>query len=102
MDKDKRWPKEGYLQARVLKELRSLPNVAVVKVIQATESGVSDILCCANGRFIALELKADKGKPTALQLLFIDKVIKAGGIARVCYTWGDVVNALVGAVLEVK
>lgn len=100
MDKDKRWPKEAYFQARVMKELRQLPNVTALKVIQATDSGVSDILCCVNGRFVAIELKADKGKPTPLQLLFLSKVTKAGGIARVCYTWGDVVTALVGASLE--
>lgn len=91
------WPKEGELQSFVLKRLRAMPEIAVVKVIQATENGVSDILLCAKGRFIALELKSAKGKPTALQVLFIHKVIRAGGHANVCKCWPDVARVLADA-----
>ena len=84
------WQREGELQSYVLSRLRAMPEMAVVKVIQATENGVSDILLCAKGRFVALELKSEKGKPTALQLLFIHKVIQAGGHANVCKCWPDV------------
>ena len=31
-------------------------------------SGVPDFLCCVNGRFVAVEAKALRGKATALQL----------------------------------
>ena len=30
-------------------------------------SGVPDFLCCVNGKFLAIEAKAGKGKTTALQ-----------------------------------
>lgn len=88
------WPREGEFQSYALKRLRSMPGIVPVKVIQATENGVSDILLCVNGKFAALELKSEKGKPTALQLLFIQRVIQAGGSANVCKCWPDIARVL--------
>lgn len=42
-------------------------------------SGASDVIILAPSGFYALELKADKGKPTVEQLLFLDRVRAAGG-----------------------
>ena len=42
-------------------------------------SGVRDIICCVSGRFLAIECKAGKGKPTALQMHEIDSILSAGG-----------------------
>lgn len=47
--------------------------------------GVPDLLVCCNGLFIGVELKAPKGKPSALQLWNIDQIRLAGGIAMVLY-----------------
>lgn len=47
--------------------------------------GVADILCCINGLWISIEVKTEKGKPTKLQELDQDKVIKAGGTAIILY-----------------
>ena len=44
-------------------------------------SGVPDFLVCCNGRFYAIECKANGNKPTALQLKHLDDIRKAGGIA---------------------
>ena len=44
-------------------------------------SGVPDIICCVSGRFLAIECKAGKGKPTALQMHEIDSILSAGGSA---------------------
>lgn len=45
-----------------------------------TKAGVPDLLICCNGHFIAAELKADKGKPSELQIVALTKIQKAGGI----------------------
>lgn len=46
-------------------------------------SGVPDFLCCAGGHFLAIEAKANGGKPTALQLKNINEVNNCGGTAIV-------------------
>lgn len=48
-------------------------------------SGVPDFLCCVNGKFVGIEAKAGKGKPTALQLKNIRDIQKSGGLAVVVY-----------------
>lgn len=49
-------------------------------------AGISDMLVCVDGRFVAVEIKKDsKARVTELQKKFIDNVIKAGGIGFV--TW---------------
>lgn len=46
-------------------------------------SGVPDIVACVSGRFFAIECKAGKNKPTALQVREIESIRKAGGVAVV-------------------
>lgn len=46
-------------------------------------NGVPDLVCCYKGKFIGIECKAGKGKPTPLQLLNLEKISAAGGIALV-------------------
>lgn len=43
------------------------------------------MLVCCNGYFVGVELKAENGKPSELQLWNIDKIREAGGIAIVLY-----------------
>ena len=47
------------------------------------KSGVPDIICCYKGKFIAIECKAGKNKPTALQEKELAEIRSAGGIALV-------------------
>ena len=42
-------------------------------------SGVPDIICCAKGKFIAIECKAGDNKPTALQEKEMADIRNAGG-----------------------
>lgn len=42
-------------------------------------SGVPDFLCCLNGEFLAIEAKAGRGVPTALQEKNMRDIGKAGG-----------------------
>ena len=53
-----------------------------------TKSGIPDILACVNGYFVGIEVKAQNGKPSELQLYNVDKIRKAGGFAFVVYPWG--------------
>lgn len=46
-------------------------------------SGVPDFLCCAGGHFLAIEAKANGGKPTALQLKNLKQINDGGGTAVV-------------------
>jgi hypothetical protein len=46
-------------------------------------SGIPDIVCCHNGRFIAFECKAGKNKTTPLQDRQLEMIRQSGGIALV-------------------
>lgn len=48
-------------------------------------AGVPDFLCCANGRFLAIEAKAGKGTTTALQEKNLREIREAGGLTAVIY-----------------
>jgi hypothetical protein len=50
-----------------------------------TKSGIPDILCCCNGYFIGIEVKAPNGKPSELQKRNIQKINMSGGIGIVLY-----------------
>jgi hypothetical protein len=45
--------------------------------------GVPDIICCYKGHFVAIECKAGKNKPTALQERELKIIRDAGGYALV-------------------
>lgn len=46
-------------------------------------AGVPDFIVCHKGQFLAIETKAGKGKPTALQKLTMQQITAAYGIAIV-------------------
>lgn len=50
-----------------------------------TRSGIPDLLVCVNGYFLAIEVKAQTGKPSELQLWHRDQIRKAGGLAVIVY-----------------
>ena len=43
-------------------------------------SGVPDFLCCLNGKFLAVEAKANGGIPTALQQKHLHDIEKSSGV----------------------
>jgi hypothetical protein len=49
----------------------------------SANNGTPDILACLNGRFIGIEAKAGKNKPTDLQTLNLKRIDEAGGLAMV-------------------
>lgn len=50
-----------------------------------TKAGIPDILCCCNGFFIGIEVKAENGKPSDLQLRNLRLIDKANGFAILLY-----------------
>lgn len=50
-----------------------------------TKVGVPDILACINGYFVAIEVKAENGRPSELQFYNRDKIRKSGGISIILY-----------------
>jgi Holliday junction resolvase len=75
---------EAKVKARVVKLLK---EHKIYYFFPATHgfgrSGVPDIICCYNSQFLAIECKAGKNKPTALQEKEIKKIRDAGGFAFV-------------------
>lgn len=63
-----------------LKELkRSGGQVWWIKVSQMYGSGAPDVLMCVKGRFLAAELKSEKGVATDLQEKNLKEIGEAGG-----------------------
>lgn len=48
-------------------------------------SGIPDLLVCCNGYFLGIELKAQNGRPSELQLWNVKKIRESKGIAIVLY-----------------
>jgi Holliday junction resolvase len=59
-------------------------------------AGIPDIIICYNGRFVALEVKVGKNKPTRLQAATIEQIQKAGGTAEVVYSLEDAKKVIGG------
>jgi Holliday junction resolvase len=49
------------------------------------KAGVPDFIVCYRGLFLAIEVKAGKNKPTALQQRELKLIQEAGGFAMVLY-----------------
>ena len=50
-----------------------------------TKEGIPDLLICHKGSFMAIEVKAPKGRPSLLQLITLKKIREAGGIGILLY-----------------
>ena len=46
-----------------------------------TKAGIPDILACVNGYFVAIEVKAENGSPSELQIYNVKRINLTGGIA---------------------
>ena len=65
-------------------------------------SGIPDIICCYKGRFLGLEAKLPGGRLTALQKQELEKINRAGGIARRVESVDDVKAVIAQADRETK
>lgn len=68
--------------------MRNLKNQGIYTFSKEAASirGISDILGCYKGNFIALEVKKSKtAKRSALQEVFVNRITQEGGFARFVY-----------------
>lgn len=75
--------KETRFKMKVQSKLAGLPTLWIVKIQQVALRGIPDILMCANGTFVAWELKVGNNKVTDLQQHILNKITKANGVARI-------------------
>lgn len=80
---------EAAIQNKIIKYLKSI-GAYTIKTISTNRNGTPDILCCLNGKFIALEVKTNKGITSALQEHHIKEIKNCGGIAAVVRSVDDV------------
>jgi len=68
----------------------------VIKIVRANKSGVSDLAVCADGKFIAIEVKAEGKKRTVTRLQQHHQylVTQSGGKAFVADNLWDVMEEL--------
>ena len=90
--KEEKQMNEAALIQRIRKYLATVPECFFWKEHggQYGTAGIPDIIVCHKGRFIALEAKVGKNKPTKLQAATIEQIRKAGGTAAVVYSVEDV------------
>ena len=73
---------EALVKKKVHARLKSIGAYAVNYIGGLyANSGTPDILACYQGKFIGIECKAGRGKPTQLQLRNLEKIEAAGGLA---------------------
>lgn len=66
-----------------IKDYLKTKNAYFVKYFanRMTKSGIPDILASVNGYFVAIEVKAENGKPSELQKWNVQEIQKSGGFA---------------------
>jgi len=68
-----------------------------------SKSGIPDIIACINGKFIGIEVKADKGHASELQKRNVDLIEKANGIGLIIYPKDfEMLKTLLKAISEGK
>lgn len=74
---------EKDIVSAILRYLRTVPECFSWKEHGGMygAAGIPDIICCYKGRFIAFEVKTDKGKITKLQEIMMQKIKDAKGQA---------------------
>lgn len=84
--------KEADIVRAILKYLKTVPECFAWKEHGGMygTAGIPDIICCIRGKFVAFEVKTEKGKPTALQEATIRKILRCGGIAQIVRSVSEV------------
>jgi hypothetical protein len=79
--------KEKVFENKIKDFLTLLPNTWFFKHWAGPYSkvGIPDILACVNGRFIGIEVKAEDGHPSALQIRNITLIRESGGLGYILY-----------------
>lgn len=94
--------KEKTITNQILKHLKSLPECFAFKEhggLYGT-SGIPDIIVCYKGKFVAFEVKPEKGKLSKLQEITIEKIKNANGVAFKVTNLEEVKEILKGVMPE--
>lgn len=86
-------PLEAQIQRKLMQVLAvNWPDAYIRKIAQGyySHGGIPDILMCVEGKFIAIEVKTDKGHVTKLQSRELTQIMQARGMAFVCYGLDDI------------
>lgn len=83
---------ETQLVEAIKRYLKTVPELFFWKEHggQFGTSGIPDLIICYRGRFLAFEVKTARGKPSVLQTVTIRQIMRAGGIATVVRSVGEV------------
>ena len=66
-----------------------------------TKSGIPDLLCCINGRFLGIEVKQESGKPSQLQEFHLQEINKINGVGILVYPSGfDEIKKIIDMINE--
>lgn len=77
---------ESEIQAQILKWLRE-HGIFCFKVAMASPNGIPDVICCFDGKFIALEIKRnDRSRVAPLQWKRKEQIEDAGGESYIVWT----------------
>ena len=85
--------KESEIQKKIIQYLNTI-GAYTIKTISTNRNGCPDIICCLKGRYVALEVKAEKGTVSQLQEHNIKLIKKSGGVAAVVRSVEDVKKIL--------
>lgn len=82
--------KEQDIQTKIMDYISSIGGLPIKfnNIGIYAKAGVSDILACIKGRFVAIEVKKPGNTPSKLQEKFINDVNSIGGFAF----WADNLN----------
>lgn len=75
--------KEQDIQTNIMDYIRSIGGLPIKQnqIGIYAQAGVPDIIACIKGRFVAIEVKKPKKKPTAIQYAWLESINKIGGLA---------------------
>jgi hypothetical protein len=87
---------ENKIQASIMKYLKTVPCSNFAKIAQGawSQNGVSDIIGCYLGRSVVIEVKRKATKPTAKQIMYLNKNVEAGGFSSIARSVADVKETL--------
>lgn len=85
--------RESILQAKIIKALESA-GWFVVKLIQTSKNGIPDLLCLKNKEVVFIEVKAEKNKPSPLQMYVMGKIKEQNVKTIIAYDLKDI-NAII-------
>lgn len=78
---------ESKVQKKIIDYLEGRKWV-VIKIVSANAAGLPDLICCSpKGLFVAIEVKTENGKLSALQEYKLESIRQCGGLAFVAYGW---------------